>query len=156
MAMGSANFSVECALDSDGQTRCSSWTWGLASFWDGGPFPLPNITTTQVRSGPEQGSCPGPKAAYYAWQVEGWRHRYGLDAPANGVYDAAKDPGPSFKLNAQVTGETFTCQNSNRRNGMYEGGCKRGSDFSRTTASFRFDPVNDILTVTQRWDCGNS
>ena len=153
--MGSTTFSIDCALDPDGQTRCSSPTIAPLSPFGSVPSYSPNITTAQVRTGPEQGGCPGPKTAYYAWQVDGWHHRYGLDAPANGVYNATKDPGPSFKLYALVTGESFTCQNSNRQSGVYKGGCKPGPDSSRTTASFRFDSVNDILTVTQHWDCGN-
>jgi len=78
-----------------------------------------------------------------------------MTSPGIGATPIA-DAGPSFKLYAMATGETFTCSPSGGQEGVFEGSCKRGSDFSRTTAKFRFDPNSHMLNVTQYWNCGNS
>jgi hypothetical protein len=152
LAMGSANLSLECQTGREGEKRCAPKVVA------GSSMSSISLTTIQTLSAPESG-CPGGPRAYYSWQVEEWRRRYELPATAASQIDVttAADTGPSFKLHAMVTGETFTCNPSeDGRQGVFEGTCKRGSDFSRTTAKFRFDSRSNLLNVTQYWNCGNS
>ena len=151
LATGSValNSSVECRSGREGEKACQ-----LKTPTNTTSTPSISVTTAQILSRPEQG-CPGGPNAYYSWQVEEWRRRYETTPPDAGFAPSA-DAGPSFKLHAMVTGETFTCQPSSNQRGVFEGTCKRGSDFSRTTARFAFNPRSDLLNVTQHWDCGNS
>ena len=100
-----------------------------------------HLTTKQTLIAPDPSGCPGAPSAYYSWHVDKWRRA---------------DTGPTFQLYALATGETFTCTPSGVPQGFIsEGTCRRGSDASRTTATFRFDSESLLLKVTQHWNCGN-
>ncbi|KAJ8124033.1 hypothetical protein ONZ43_g147 [Nemania bipapillata] len=102
-------------------------------------------------------SCEDNTKVYQSWQLENWRRQYKL-TPGEPVTPPPMDSGPSFTLRNLANGGVFECVPGNKTDdNVFEGLCTQAADtgaLANTKASFRFDPVLDMLVVTQNWECG--
>ncbi|KAI0466782.1 hypothetical protein F4859DRAFT_496645 [Xylaria cf. heliscus] len=68
------------------------------------------------------------------------------------------DSGPSFTLHNLANGGVFECAPGNKtEENIFDGTCTQvaGANVAADTeATFRFDPMLDMLFVTQSWSCG--
>ncbi|KAK4186207.1 hypothetical protein QBC35DRAFT_516406 [Podospora australis] len=99
-------------------------------------------------------SCDEISKRYQSWRLEKWHRQFEL---VPGTYDpkAETDTGPSFSVENLATDAVLSCVTTGRQTGgVFEGQCKTESGSS--VGSFTFDPKLHLLSVEQKWDCGNS
>jgi len=128
------------------------------------------VSTAQIAAPASNGSaaatCADGVKAYQSWQVERWSRQYDLQAGSwagpGSTAPPAGDSGPSFTLRSLAGGrDVFDCKPSGRTNGTWVGACApatagNGTAAATTSASFKFDPRLDILTLSQRWNCSRT
>lgn len=127
---------------------------------------LKSKTTTpalQVRTVPgsprlaANATCRDNSKVYQSWQLENWYRQYKL-TPGDPVTPPPSDSGPSFTLRNLANGGVFECTPGKKASdSSFHGTCTQAAVAGaavHTTTSFRFDPVLDMLVVTQRWACG--
>ena len=117
---------------------------------------------TKLSTTPSSGSaaCKDASAVYHSWSLESWSRKYeitpGTFSPKKGT-----DTGPTFKLRSLgvAAGTTVSCvTEKDVGDGVFEGTCgaPAGSGGAGTTSGkFRFDSSLNILSVEQRWECGD-
>ncbi|KAI1117668.1 heterokaryon incompatibility protein-domain-containing protein [Nemania sp. NC0429] len=146
MATGSFTLDLECKEAADQSAHCT----------------LKNKTTEvkTVAGSPRlaaDASCEENAKVYQSWQLENWYRQYKL-TPGAPVTPPSSDSGPSFTLRNLANGGVFTCTPGKKTEGGYfDGACTQATvagAAANTSASFQFDPVLDMLVVTQRWECG--
>jgi hypothetical protein len=67
----------------------------------------------------------------------------------------SSDTGPSFTLKSSANGNTFNCSPSEGEDGTFVGSCTP-AEGATTTADFRFDPVLNMLEISEHWACEDS
>ncbi|KAI1742799.1 hypothetical protein F4680DRAFT_463765 [Xylaria scruposa] len=145
MATGSFLLDLDCKDDEDG-THCTlkSATPPLQAKTVPG---LPQLAET----------CEDNAKVYQSWQLENWHREYKL-APGDPASPPSMDSGPSFTLHNLANGAVFECQPGNKtEENVFDGTCTQAAGANvaaNTEATFRFDPVLDMLFITQKWDCG--
>ncbi|KAI0864800.1 hypothetical protein F4860DRAFT_380741 [Xylaria cubensis] len=150
MATGSFNLDLDCKNDDDGSTHCT----------------LKSATTTpalQAKTVPgaprlaANATCEDNAKVYQSWQLENWHRQYKL-TPGDPSSPPQMDSGPSFSLHNLANGGVFECVPGNKtEENVFDGTCTQtaGANVAANTeATFRFDPVLDMLFVTQNWNCG--
>ncbi|KAK0710276.1 hypothetical protein B0T26DRAFT_787726 [Lasiosphaeria miniovina] len=104
-------------------------------------------------------SCQAGAKTYQSWRLDKWLRQYQM-APGSSAPDSTRplpaDTGPSFALTNLADGSAFSCAPSGQKNGTFEGTCKSAAAATGTTAAFTFDPVLNMVQVSQHWDCGDS
>ena len=157
MAIGSIKLNVNCTTAGAGtQSHCV-----LANNDNRPSQSVLNVTTTQAPGRlADTAACADNAKQYQSWQVERWTRSYELAAGAwagpGSIAPPAGDSGPTFTLRSMGNHDVFDCKPSGKENGTFVGSCISGGNATTTaatSASFKFDPRLDILTVTQRWSC---
>ncbi|KAI1169703.1 hypothetical protein F4777DRAFT_572179 [Nemania sp. FL0916] len=148
MAVGSFNLDLDCQDAGDESAHCTLKSKTLQVKTVPGTPQLAANATCQENAG-----------VYQSWQLENWRRQYKL-TPGNPSSLPAEDSGPSFTLRNLANGGVFACTpGTETEDNSFNGTCTqtargRGLAVANTAASFRFDPVLDMLVVTQHWECG--
>ncbi|TRX90599.1 hypothetical protein FHL15_008572 [Xylaria flabelliformis] len=150
MATGSFNLDLDCKNDDDGSTHCT----------------LKSATTTpalQAKTVPgaprlaANATCEDNAKVYQSWQLENWHRQYKL-TPGDPASPPQNDSGPSFSLHNLANGGVFECVPGKKtEENVFDGTCTQAAGANvaaNTEATFRFDPVLDMLFVTQNWTCG--
>jgi len=153
LATGSFKLDLSCANDEeDDSTHCALKT-GTNS---------PSLQVKTVPSAPRLAAdapCSENEKVYQSWQLENWRRQYRL-TPGDIDSPPTDDTGPSFTLNNLANGGVFECAPAgNKTEGVFNGACKQATGAgaaANSTATFQFDPVFDMLTINQNWECGPS
>ncbi|KAK0672424.1 hypothetical protein QBC41DRAFT_381237 [Cercophora samala] len=141
---------LDCDYTEDGSAYCTP------KATSSGARPDLRISTILEPAAPDANtaSCSDISEQYQSWTLEKW-HRQFVLTPGTFEPKAGTDTGPSFTLKSLgVHGATFTCATTSASVGPFQGECK--SDVAKAAATFTFDPKLNILTVKQKWDCGNS
>ncbi|GAW27392.1 putative UPF0061 protein [Rosellinia necatrix] len=147
LATGSFKLDLACENDDDESVHCTLKTKTT------GPS-LQVQTVPGVPSLPAGAPCEDNARVYQSWQLENWRRQYQL-TPGDPVTPPPMDSGPSFKLRNLASGDAFECVPGNKtEDNVFDGLCTQAAAAASTRASFRFDPMLDILVVTQHWECG--
>ncbi|KAG6357336.1 hypothetical protein INS49_015214, partial [Diaporthe citri] len=147
LATGILALDMNCATTEEGSEVCALVASDSMGFTTkGGPTPQE----------PDNG-CPDSVDSYQSWQLEQWQRQYEL-APGSSLSDPPKaDTGPRFVLrNMRNRGaDAFNCTTSGGvGDERFTGTCVAADGASASTAEFIFDRKLDMLTVTQRWQCG--
>jgi hypothetical protein len=104
-------------------------------------------------------SCADSSKQYQSWKVEQWLRRIEMQ-PGSSPTDPklTSDTGPSFTLRSMASGNLFSCANSGKQNGTFEGDCQSQSASAMATpeTKFTFDPKLNILEISQHWKCSDS
>jgi hypothetical protein len=153
IATGSFKLDLDCQNAEDESTHCS-----LKS-----KTANPTLQVSTVPSAPQlpaTASCEDNAKAYQSWQLEDWHRQY-RSAPGDITTPPAMDSGPSFTLRNMANGGVFKCAPSGNKTeaNIFDGACTQAAGagaLATTTAAFQFDPALDLLSVTQRWECGNT
>ncbi|KAI8946150.1 hypothetical protein F4801DRAFT_79975 [Xylaria longipes] len=150
MATGSFNLDLDCKNDEDGSAHCTLKSQTTS----------PGLQVNTVPGAPRlaaNATCEDNAKVYQSWQLANWRRQYKL-TPGDPVSPPPMDSGPSFTLLNQANGGVFECAPGNKtEENVFDGTCTQagGADAAENTeATFRFDPVLDMLFVTQSWNCG--
>lgn len=150
MATGSFNLDLECKNADDESAHCTLKSKATS----------PALQVNTVPGSPRlaaNASCEENAKVYQSWQLENWRRQYKL-TPGDPVTPPSVDSGPSFTLRNLANGGVFECTPGKKTDGgSFDGTCTQAAvtrAAANTNASFRFDPVLDMLVVTQRWECG--
>ncbi|KAI0432747.1 hypothetical protein F5Y09DRAFT_353053 [Xylaria sp. FL1042] len=150
MATGSFNLDLACENADDDSTHCA-----LKSKTTG-----PSLQVNTVPSVPRlatNATCQENAQVYQSWQLQNWRRQYML-TPGDPISPPAMDSGPSFTLRNMANGGMFDCTPGNKtQDNIFDGSCTQAASTSMATntkASFQFDPVLDMLAITQHWECG--
>ncbi|KAK5625410.1 hypothetical protein RRF57_001126 [Xylaria bambusicola] len=148
MATGSFNLDLDCENADDESTHCALKTKTTS----------PGLQFKTVASAPRLGAdatCGENAKVYQSWQLQNWQRQYML-TPGEPAIPPAMDSGPSFKLRNMANGGVFDCTPGNKTaDGVFDGACAPAAGTApNSKVSFRFDPVLDMLAVTQRWECG--
>ncbi|KAI0813602.1 hypothetical protein GGR55DRAFT_635045 [Xylaria sp. FL0064] len=150
MATGSFNLDLDCASADDDGTHCA-----LKSKTTG-----PGLQVNTVPSAPglaSNATCQDNARVYQSWQLQNWRRQY-MFTPGDLTSPPSMDSGPSFTLRNMANGGMFDCTPGNEtEDNKFNGSCTQAANTTMATntkASFQFDPVLDMLVVTQHWDCG--
>ncbi|KAI0206572.1 hypothetical protein F4808DRAFT_466587 [Astrocystis sublimbata] len=146
MATGSFNLDLDCADDEDGSTHCTMRDKTTS----------PELQVNTVPSTPglaANATCEDNADVYQSWQLEKWYRQYELRL--GDTTSAPKvDSGPSFTLRNLANGGVFECApGAKGDDNVFNGNCKQ-AEGADTEAVFRFDPVLDMLSITQSWECG--
>ncbi|KAI1122289.1 hypothetical protein F5Y10DRAFT_271253 [Nemania abortiva] len=148
MATGSFNLDLDCTNADDESTHCTMKSRTTS------------LQVTTVPGAPRlaaNASCEDNTKVYQSWQLENWHRQYKL-TPGDPVTPPPMDSGPSFTLRNLANGGVFDCAPGNRTEDIvFDGVCTPAAGASaveNTKASFRFDPVLDMLVITQNWECG--
>jgi hypothetical protein len=149
MAIGSFELDLDCADIEDGSAHCTLKTNTNME------------TTVSAKSLPADAECSDNAKVYQSWQLEGWHRQYRL-TPGAAVTPPPNDTGPSFTLRNVANGGVFECAPlANKSENVFSGVCAQatalasvsGSAAANTTATFQFDPVLDMLVISQSWEC---
>ncbi|VBB76485.1 Putative protein of unknown function [Podospora comata] len=141
---------LDCDYTEEGSAYC------IPKATSSGARPDLRISTVLAPTAPDANtaSCSEISEQYQSWTLENW-HRQFVLTPGSFEPKAGTDTGPSFTLKSLgVNGVTFTCAPTSAPVGPFQGECK--SDVTKAAATFTFDPKLNILTVKQKWDCGDS
>ncbi len=148
MATGSFSLDLDCENADDESTHCALKTTG------------PSLQVQTVPSAPRlaaNATCEDNAKVYQSWQLQDWQRQYRL-TPGDPATPPSMDSGPSFTLRNMANGGVFECTPGNKtEDNIFDGVCSQDGSVSTaaiTKASFQFDPVLDMLLVTQRWECG--
>ncbi|KAI0547728.1 hypothetical protein F4679DRAFT_355517 [Xylaria curta] len=145
MATGSFFLDLDCKDDEDG-SHCT-----LKSATP----PLQAKTVPSVSAA--NASCEDNAKVYQSWQLENWHREYKL-TPGDPASLPLMDSGPSFTLHNLANGAMFECHPGNKtEENVFNGTCTQAAGANaaaNTEATFRFDPVLDMLFITQNWNCG--
>ncbi|EAQ85455.1 predicted protein [Chaetomium globosum CBS 148.51] len=121
---------------------------------DSGTRPSLNIATALV-PGSENASptCVDTSKEYQSWRMENWQRSFKMEPGASPIDPKlSEDSGPSFTLKSSANGNTFNCSPSEGEDGAFAGSCT-SSEGTSTTADFRFDPLLNMLEITEHWAC---
>ncbi|KAI0418794.1 heterokaryon incompatibility protein-domain-containing protein [Xylaria grammica] len=150
MATGSFNLDLDCKTADDETTHCTLKSKTTS----------PGLQVKTVPGSPRlaaNATCDDNTKVYQSWQLENWHRQYKL-TPGDPATPPPEDSGPSFTLRNLANGNIFECVPGNKtEDSVFEGACTQAAGQSTPTnakASFRFDPVLDMLVVTESWDCG--
>ncbi|KAI1147924.1 hypothetical protein F4825DRAFT_124451 [Nemania diffusa] len=156
MATGSFNLDLDCTTADDESTHCT--TKSIAT--------TPALQVTTAPGAPRlatNASCEDNTKVYQSWQLENWRRQYKLTPGAPVTTPPPGDSGPSFTLRNLANGGVFECAPGHKTaENVFDGVCAPAAAGAgpaaeaNTKASFRFDPVLDMLVVTQNWACGGT
>ncbi|CAJ2510941.1 Uu.00g065660.m01.CDS01 [Anthostomella pinea] len=143
LAIGAAHLDMDCA-DVDGSSNCIL------------PTSL-NVTTqaapARLQTNP---TCTDNSARYQSWQLENWTRQYEM-VPGSSAITPQSDTGTSFTLRNMVNSDMFNCSPSGDQNDTFVGTCTPATGGSpTTTATFRFEPLRGMLSITQQWSCSDS
>ncbi|KAI0104339.1 heterokaryon incompatibility protein-domain-containing protein [Nemania sp. FL0031] len=149
MATGSFNLDLDCKNADDESTHCTMKSKSS-----------PGLQVTTVPGAPRlaaNASCEDNTKVYQSWQLENWHRQYKL-TPGDPITPPPGDSGPSFTLRNLANGGVFDCAPGNKtEDNVFDGVCTAAAGANvatNTKASFRFDPILDMLVVTQKWECG--
>ncbi|KAI1810439.1 hypothetical protein GGS20DRAFT_594393 [Poronia punctata] len=157
MATGSFELGLNCTEDEDETTHCTLNTKTTS----------PSLQVKTVASPPrlsDNASCSDNGKVYQSWQVENWQRQYKL-IPGDTESPPSEDTGPSFTLESLANGGVFECAPTVNvtETGVFDGACKQTTGVgvgagaaANSTAAFQFDPLLDILSITQDWECGTA
>ncbi|KAI1300608.1 hypothetical protein F5Y03DRAFT_397085 [Xylaria venustula] len=150
MATGSFNLDLDCENATDESTSCTLKSSTTS----------PGLQVKTVPSAPRlalNSTCDENAKAYQSWQLDNWQRQYML-TPGDPITPPPMDSGPSFTLHNIANGDIFDCTpGSETKNNTFDGTCTQAAHSSmptNTKASFHFDPVLDMLRITQNWECG--
>ncbi|KAI0542553.1 hypothetical protein GGR58DRAFT_497098 [Xylaria digitata] len=150
MATGSLNLDLDCKTSDDESTHCTLKSTTTS----------PGLQVNTVPGAPRlaaNATCEDNAKVYQSWQLQNWRRQYKL-TPGDPVTPPPMDSGPSFTLRNMANGGVFECTPGDKtKDNIFDGTCTRveGSAVAANSkASFRFDPVLDMLVITESWECG--
>jgi hypothetical protein len=113
---------------------------------------------TKLVPGPvnETTVCTENPKQYQSWKIENWLRKIEMEAGSSPTdAELLSDSGPSFSLTNMANGDAFSCTPGEKQNGTFVGACE-SADGAGTTADFLFDPMLNMLEVSQHWECDDS
>ncbi|TGJ84869.1 hypothetical protein E0Z10_g3935 [Xylaria hypoxylon] len=150
MATGSFSLDLDCKTASDESAHCTLKSKTTS----------PGLQVKTVPGAPRlaaNATCDDNAKVYQSWQLENWRRQYRL-TPGVPVSPPPMDSGPSFTLRNIANGGVFECVPGNKtQDNIFDGACTQAagsSTVANAKASFQFDPVLDMLVITESWECG--
>ncbi len=149
LATGSINLDFNCTT-ADDNSYC------VPKSTAAGARPTLNINTKLVSAAINATTtCLDSSKQYQSWKVEQWLRRIEME-PGSSPSDPklASDTGPSFTLRSVASGSLFSCTNSGKQNGTFDGACQ--SSATAPATKFSFDPKLNILKISEHWQCSDS
>ncbi|KAI1424332.1 hypothetical protein F5Y12DRAFT_715478 [Xylaria sp. FL1777] len=148
MATGSFNLDLACENADDESTHCALKSKTTS----------PGLQVNTVPGAPRLGTnatCEENSKVYQSWQLQNWQRQYML-TPGDPTTPPPMDSGPSFTLRNMANGGVFDCTPGNKtEDNIFDGACTQAAGTATNTkASFKFDPVLDMVYITQGWECG--
>ncbi|KAK3291176.1 uncharacterized protein B0H64DRAFT_427232 [Chaetomium fimeti] len=149
LATGSITLDVNCTT-TDESSYC------VPKSTESGTRPNLNIATVLVPgSETTEPTCAETSKEYQSWKVEQWQRSFTMEPGASPTDpNLSSDTGPSFTLKSSANGNTFNCSPSEAEDGSFVGSCT--SDATTTTADFHFDPLLNMLEISEHWACDGS